>query len=130
MENGLVAELKKSNGTMKEVKKTFRELAQMLSRVSSAEELVNETPGFSELFAKMYLCLGKLEKECIQYKPAVYSFYDAILGIVENIDIVQSGVEQELVEMYKELNERLKATREILKELNVRLNSENKGVAK
>ena len=37
MENGLVAEVKKSNGTMKEVKKTFRELAQMLSRVSSAE---------------------------------------------------------------------------------------------
>ena len=88
MENGLVAELKKSNETMKEVKKTFGELAQMLSRVSSAEELVNETPGFSELFAKMYLCLGKLEKECIQYKPGVYSFYDAILHVIENIDIV------------------------------------------
>ena len=130
MENGVMAESKKSNETMKEVKKTFRELAQMLSRVSSAKELVNATPGFSELFAKTYLCLGKLEKECIQYKPGVYSFYDAILSIVENVDIVQSGVEQELVEMYKELNERIKATREVLKELNVRLNSENKGVEK
>lgn len=37
MENGLVAELKKSSGTMKEVKKTFGELAQMLSQVSSVE---------------------------------------------------------------------------------------------
>ena len=122
MENGLVAESKKSDETMKEVKKTFGELAQMLLRVSSAEELVNATPGFSELFAKIYLCLGKLEKECIQYKPGVYSFYDAILRIVENVDIVQSGVGQEFVEMYPELNERLKATREILKELNARLN--------
>ena len=125
MENGLVAELKKSNETMKEVKKTFGELAQMLSRVSSAEELVNETPGFSELFAKMYLCLGKLEKECIQYKPGVYSFYDAILHVIENIDIVQSGVDQEFVEMFKELNKRLDDTRVILKELNSRLNGKN-----
>ena len=122
MSDSVVTGIKKSQETMKGVKKTFEELAEMLSRVSSAEELVNATPGFSELFAKTYLCLGKLEQECIQYKPGVYSFYDAILGIVENIDIVQSGVEQELVELYKELNERLKATREILKELNARLN--------
>ncbi len=126
MEDGIVAELKKSNETMKEVRNTFVELAQMLSRVSSAEELVNETPGFSELLAKMYLCLGKLERECIQYKPSAYNFYDSIQRIVEDIDIVQSGVEQKHVKIYKELNEQLKETKKILKELNARLSGQRK----
>ena len=116
MENGVMSEFKKSNDTMKDVKKTFEEFAEMLSRASSAESLV-EMSGFSELLAKMYECLGKLEKENIQYKPGVFNFYDAISCVVENIDTVQSGVK-----MYKELNDRLNDTRAILKELNSHLN--------
>ena len=120
MKEDVLSELKNSNDTMKYVKKTFEELAQMLSQVSSAEKLV-AMQGFPELFAKAYRCLGALEKECIQYKPGVYNFYDAILHVVEDIDIVQSGVDQEFVEMFKELNERLKGARVILKELNSHL---------
>ena len=129
MKEGVLSELKKSNDTMKYVKKTFEELAQMLSQVSSAKSLV-EMSGFSELFAKAYGCLGELEKECIQYKSGEFNFYDAISRVVENIDTVQSGVNQimqseggkKIIEMYTKLNERLKDTKAILKELNSHLN--------
>ena len=106
-----------------EIKGTFGSLEQMISQSTTAEGLV-KTPGFSELFAKAYKCLGVLEKEWISDVPGSFNSRDAILSVIERIEVVQFGVEKGLAaEAGDMLLQNLKDAKAILTDVNKNLNS-------
>ena len=112
-----------TNEQLTEIKETFKTIEKMLSQASSAESLVNSTPGFADLFSKAYKCLGALEKEWILEVPNAFNSRNAIQSVIERIDMVQFGVENGFgAEVGDALQTRLKEAKSILCAVNEHLN--------